>query len=78
MKQQPLLDVSKEIKLAQELGAKNKEYNELKKVPKLPDEFDDDEVSFNRLFSTFFFSFYMNFFNYRNKEIKKRNYRNVN
>lgn len=47
MKQQPLLDVSKEIKLAQELGAKNKEYNELKKVPKLPDEFDDDEVRFN-------------------------------
>lgn len=46
MKHQPLLDVSKEIKLAQELGAKNKEYNELKKVPKLPDEFDDDDVWF--------------------------------
>ncbi len=44
MKTQPLLDVSKEIKLAQELGAKNKDNNELKKVPKLPDEFDEDDV----------------------------------
>lgn len=41
---QGLLDVSKEIKLAQELGAKNKEANEFKKVPKLPDEFDEEEV----------------------------------
>lgn len=38
-----LLDVSKEIKLAQELSGKTKE-PELKKVPKLPDEFDEEEV----------------------------------
>lgn len=43
-KQQPALDVSKEIKLAQELGAKNKDLHELKKVPKLPDEFEEEEV----------------------------------
>lgn len=43
-KQQPALDVSKEIKLAQELGAKNKDLYELKKVPKLPDEFEEEEV----------------------------------
>lgn len=47
IRQQPLLDVSKEIKLAQELGAKNKDINELKKVPKLPDEFDEEEVNYN-------------------------------
>lgn len=42
---QPVLDVSKEVKLAQELGAKSKEFTEFKKVPKLPDEFDEEEVS---------------------------------
>lgn len=42
------VDISKEIKLAQELGGK-KDHNELKKVPKLPDEFDEDEVKFAKM-----------------------------
>lgn len=45
MKTQQIVDISKEMKLAQELGAKSKELTEFKKVPKLPDEFDEDEVS---------------------------------
>lgn len=48
MKTQPIVDISKEMKLAQELGAKSKELTEFKKVPKLPDEFDEEEV---RIFS---------------------------
>lgn len=46
MKTQPIVDISREMKLAQELGAKSKELTEFKKVPKLPDEFDEEEVSY--------------------------------